>query len=165
MRKAKCNQCEACKRPPCDRCAPCLDLPRNGGQHKLRRRCIERRCTGQLTSEIKSSVKTKKKTKKIQKKSSKGSKQKQGQFQCSLPGCSSKYEKKIGLRAHVSSHFKDLIMSKYPWRKNSPCPICDHVIAGQVGHYLQHVSFVHKIVLQLLPVDDLRYDLAKRYFS
>merc|ERR1719508_488815 len=45
IRKGTCGNCSACQvEYDCDKCANCLDKPRNGGQQKLKKRCLIRIC-------------------------------------------------------------------------------------------------------------------------
>jgi hypothetical protein len=39
-----CGQCEGCRQPECGNCAACLDKPKYGGPHRLRKRCENRVC-------------------------------------------------------------------------------------------------------------------------
>ena len=45
MRKMKCGQCDACRRPDCGECANCRDKKKFGGPHRHRQRCILKTCT------------------------------------------------------------------------------------------------------------------------
>lgn len=44
-RKSRCGKCEGCKRSPCGECKFCLDSVRMGGFGKLKKACIQRRCS------------------------------------------------------------------------------------------------------------------------
>ncbi len=44
-RKSRCGKCDGCKRSPCGECKFCLDSVRMGGFGKLKKACIERRCS------------------------------------------------------------------------------------------------------------------------
>ena len=159
-RRAKC-QCEPCTRPPCNVCRECRDSPRNGGPGILRQRCKERQCTGQSGSFKKS---PRKKEKRMVKNGKQRGTKNSSYLSCPMPKCCFK-GKKLSRRSHIASHFTDLIQKNYPWKKNSPCPICDNVIHGNRSNYVAHMSYVHKVVRQLLPVDDKRNDVAVKYFS
>ena len=37
-------KCDGCSREDCNQCRYCIDRPKNGGQGKRRRRCVERQC-------------------------------------------------------------------------------------------------------------------------
>ena len=160
-RKAKC-QCEPCMRPPCNICRECRDLPRNGGRGTMRRRCKERQCTGQSGSFKKDKEKRMKNN--IAKNGRKKGTKNSSQLSCPMPECCFK-GKKLSRRSHIASHFTDLVQKNYPWKKNSPCPICDNGVYGNRSNHVAHMSYVHKVVRQLLPVDDKRNDLAIKYFS
>jgi len=43
-RKKGCDLCPGCLTPDCSLCKYCLDKPKFGGENRLRRRCVERRC-------------------------------------------------------------------------------------------------------------------------
>merc|ERR1712098_344582 len=43
-RKKGCDSCRGCLTPNCSVCKYCLDKPKFGGENKLRRRCVERKC-------------------------------------------------------------------------------------------------------------------------
>ncbi len=44
-RKSRCGKCDGCKRSPCGECKFCLDSVRMGGFGKLKKACIQRRCS------------------------------------------------------------------------------------------------------------------------
>ena len=41
-----CGECEGCQSGDCDQCKYCLDKKRNGGEDRLRQKCMKRKCTG-----------------------------------------------------------------------------------------------------------------------
>ena len=151
-RKAKC-QCDPCKRPPCEKCVPCLDAPRNNGPNKVRQRCIERQCTGGSVPNKKSTFIREKKNK-----------IRSSQLSCPLPGCNKMFSLRSSWRTHISFHFKSQILQKYPWKKNNPCQICGSVVRGNISQFVYHVAYVHKVVSQLLPEGDERLDFVKTHF-
>ena len=42
-----CGECEGCRSDDCDQCRHCMDKPRNGGENKLKQKCMARKCLGQ----------------------------------------------------------------------------------------------------------------------
>ena len=185
-KKAKC-QCEPCMRPPCDECIPCKDSPRNGGPGKYKNRCKERKCIGHKRE--KRNIINKKSKRRKQKEAhrmpytelSVSKNDKNGQqcninnkrgkefkesleLVCPVPGCSLTFKRKRSRRIHISTHFKEHILSIYPWNKNMSCPICENPIKGQSPNFVEHVAYVHKVLGKLLPKDDNRIDFVKNYF-
>ena len=41
------DRCEACKNAECGKCRYCVDKPKFGGPNKLKKGCVQRRCTQQ----------------------------------------------------------------------------------------------------------------------
>ena len=81
-----------------------------------------------------------------------------------MPGCSLTYKRKRTRRVHISAHFKEQILSVYPWNKNMSCPICENPIKGQSQAFVEHVVYVHKVLGKLLPEEDNRMEFVKNYF-
>ena len=172
--KKGCNQCEACLRPPCDKCVPCLDLPRNNGPGKLRRKCELRICfkKRQDNKEKKSDKILRRGKRDIKTKVRKSSQNTNritsltpapSLFLCPVPECEATFSNKNSRRTHIASHFKSLILKEYRYRKNSPCPKCEKSIKGNVSNYITHMAYVHHVVGQLLPKNDKRRALVRKY--
>ena len=49
-RSRACGICESCTRPNCNKCRFCMGKPKNGGQNRLKKRCMYRECTNMLVS-------------------------------------------------------------------------------------------------------------------
>ena len=43
-RSLNCGKCPSCKRSDCRKCRFCKDMPRYGGENRLKQKCILRRC-------------------------------------------------------------------------------------------------------------------------
>ena len=43
-RVRRCGECEGCKRDDCGKCSNCLDKPKFGGNHTLKRACTIKKC-------------------------------------------------------------------------------------------------------------------------
>jgi len=44
VRKVRCGVCQGCTRDNCGKCVKCLDMPRFGGENRLRQACAMRKC-------------------------------------------------------------------------------------------------------------------------
>lgn len=44
-----CGDCVGCRQPNCNACKYCMDHPRNGGKHRLRKRCLLRVCVNKVS--------------------------------------------------------------------------------------------------------------------
>ena len=56
--KKKCGQCDNCKRVNCGSCIHCLDMPRFGGNGKMKQACKLRKCLALVTAPSESSLST-----------------------------------------------------------------------------------------------------------
>ena len=45
-----CNKCQACLRDNCGKCSPCRDMPKFGGKHVLKQKCVYRKCVQPVKS-------------------------------------------------------------------------------------------------------------------
>ena len=48
-RRARCGECEACKRQDCGKCVNCLDKKKFSGQGRKKQCCVERKCKTMLS--------------------------------------------------------------------------------------------------------------------
>ena len=86
-------------------------------------------------------------------------------FHCPYPGCQSTLGSANARKIHIAIHFKDIIIGVYSYRKNGPCPLCEKTIKGTLYAYIYHMACVHSVVSELLPEDDQRMEIVRKYLK